>query len=229
MLSNSYMYKIPKELLNRFNYPPNKNSLFLSFEGIEGAGKSTQITLAKKHLESLGYDVLLLREPGGTPFGENLRNAILSSQIDLHPLSEACLFASSRSQLLYEVILPKLENDKTVVICDRYIDSSIAYQGYARNLTTKTVLEIHGNFPLTIIPHKTFYIKISPQTSLKRQEIRNQEKDYFESKGINFYKSLVKGYEEAKLLFPERIITINGEKNQKEVGESLIKRLDEIL
>ncbi len=219
---------ISYELLSRFTPLTNAKSLFLSFEGIEGAGKSTQINTAFKFLKSLGYDVLLLREPGGTEFGEQLRSAILTSQKDLHPLSEACLFASSRAQLLYEVILPKLKMDGTAVICDRYIDSSIAYQGYARKLGTQTVLEIHGHYPLTIVPHQTFYIKISPQTSIERQKIRNQKKDYFESKGLAFYESLVKGYEEAARLFPNRIISINGEQDQTKVSDELELKLKAI-
>ncbi|OFZ21417.1 MAG: dTMP kinase [Bdellovibrionales bacterium RIFOXYA1_FULL_36_14] len=223
------MPKIPFELLSRFTTSANAKSLFLSFEGIEGAGKSTQINTASNFLKSAGYDVLLLREPGGTEFGERLRSAILNSQKDLHPLSEAFLFASSRAQLLYEVILPKLKQDGTAVICDRYIDSSIAYQGYARKLGTQTVLEIHGHHPLTIVPHQTFYIKISPQTSLERQKIRNQKKDYFESKGLAFYESLVKGYEEAAALFPHRIISIDGEKDQTSVSAQLELKLKELI
>ena len=215
--------------MSRFSPPENAKSLFLSFEGIEGAGKSTQINTAANFLKSLGYDVLLLREPGGTVFGEQLRRAILSSQKNLHPLSEAFLFASSRAQLLYEVILPKLKNNGTAVICDRYIDSSIAYQGYAGKLGTRTVLEIHGNHPLTIVPHKTFYIKISPQTSIARQKIRNQKKDYFESKGLAFYESLVKGYEEAATLFPDRIISIDGEQDQTSVSAQLELNLKELI
>ena len=204
---------INEELKNRFSRHNDKNSFFLSFEGIEGAGKSTQIIRFKKDLEQDGYDVLVVREPGGTIFGEKLREAILLSESQLDPIAEAHLFASSRAQLLFEKSFKHLQKDKSVVIYDRYIDSSIAYQGVARGLGVDTILEIHSHYPLTSLPQTTFYIKISLECSLRRQAARNQEKDYFESENQNFYKKLIQGYEQSSQIFPERFAIIDGEQN----------------
>ena len=134
---------------NNFNSSASKG-LFFTFEGIEGAGKSTQIKLLTEKLENNGMNVLCVREPGGTRFGEKLRQAILHSTKPLHPYSEALLFASSRGQLLHEKILPHLEKEKSVVICDRYIDSSLAYQGFAREFGMDKILQVHSRAPLTL-------------------------------------------------------------------------------
>ncbi len=217
------------EILNNFRPPAFPGSFFLSFEGIEGAGKSTQIVSTKEYLESQGFRVLILREPGGTPFGEKLRQAILNSKSELEPISEAYLFASSRAQLLTEVTLKELNTPGTIIIYDRYLDSSIAYQGVARGLGVETILNIHNVFPLNLIPHKTFYLKISPETSYGRQRIRNAPKDYFESRGKDFYENLVAGYNMSCELFPDRISVIDGSKNLEQVFESIKEELNTLI
>ncbi|WP_372656196.1 dTMP kinase [Halobacteriovorax sp.] len=217
------------EILNNFRSPAFPGSFFLSFEGIEGAGKSTQIVSAKDYLESQGFRVLILREPGGTPFGEKLRQAILNSTTELEPISEAYLFASSRAQLLTEVTLKELNTPGTVIIYDRYIDSSIAYQGIARGLGVDTVLNMHNVFPLNLIPHKTFYLKISTETSLGRQRVRNAPKDYFESRGKDFYENLIAGYDMSCELFPERISVINGNQSLELVFEDIKEELNKLI
>lgn len=220
------MNPINRELLQQFRPPAFPGSFFLSFEGIEGAGKSTQIISAKDYLESQGFRVLILREPGGTPFGEKLRQAILNSKTELEPISEAYLFASSRAQLLTEVTLKELNVPGTVIIYDRYIDSSIAYQGVARGLGVETVLNIHNTFPLNLLPHKTFYLKISLDTSFGRQRVRNSPKDYFESRGKQFYENLIAGFENSCELFPERISVIDGNRGLDEVFQDIKTQLD---
>lgn len=221
--------EITQELLLKFRAPAFPGSYFISFEGIEGAGKSTQITEAKNFLESKGFRVIVIREPGGTTFGEKLRQAILSSNQEIHPLAEAYLFASSRTQLLQEVILNELAIAGTVVICDRYIDSSLAYQGHSRELGVANVLQMHSIFPLTLVPHRTFYLRIGAKTSNVRQKIRNAPKDYFESKGEDFYQKLVTGYDLAAELFPERIQVINAERDLKQIGTDIEQSLLELI
>lgn len=223
------MEEIEQELLQSFRPPAFPGSFFLSFEGIEGAGKSTQIIRVKDYLESKNFRVLVLREPGGTPFGEKLRSAILNTKTALHPVAEAHLFAASRAQLLDEVTLKELSIPNTVIICDRYIDSTLAYQGIARKLGLKTILDMHNCFPLNLVPHLTFYLKISIQTSQERQKMRNAPKDYFESQGLEFYQNLVEGYESAYKLFPNRISAIDAEKNSDEVFKDIVTRLDSLL
>jgi len=220
---------IPPELIQKFRSPEFPGSFFISFEGIEGAGKSTQIARLKDYLEKKNFRVLILREPGGTFFGERLREAILNAKTELHPLAEAHLFASSRTQLLSEVTLKELNTPNTVVIYDRYIDSSLAYQGVARGLGAREILEIHGQFPLTLVPHLTFYLRITPETSEKRQKIRNAPKDYFESRGMKFYEALVEGYDLASSLFKERILTLNAEQSLDNVELEIQDAINQLI
>ncbi len=223
------MKEIQPELLGQFRPPAYPGSFFLSFEGIEGAGKSTQILKLKEFLEEKNFRVILLREPGGTSFGEKLRSAILNNKSPLHPLAETFLFLASRAQLLDEVTLKELSVPNTIVIYDRYIDSTLAYQGVARNIGISTILEIHKSFPLNLIPHLTLYLKISLETSLKRQEKRERDKDYFESQRNDFHKKLIEGYDFAAELFPQRIAVINGERGEAEVFNDIKLLVNQIL
>jgi dTMP kinase len=178
------------QLKTRFRSPETPGSFFISLEGIEGSGKSTQIGIIEEWLKSRGYQVLTLREPGGTSFGEKLRDAILQSKSSLHPLAECHLFMASRAQILHEKILPFLLNPKSVVILDRYIDSTIAYQGFARGLGVETILTLHQHNPLNLLPHRTYFLDISLKTSHERQSKRGQDKDYFESEKNEFYEKI---------------------------------------
>ena len=205
----------------QFRPPAYPGSFFLSFEGIEGAGTSTQILKLKEFLEEKKFRVIILREPGGTSFGEKLRSAILNTKTALHPLAETFLFLASRAQLLDEVTLKELAVPNTVVIYDRYLDSTLSYQGVARNVGIKTILEMHKCFPLNLIPHLTIYLKISLETSLKRQEKRERDKDYFESQKSNFHQKLIEGYESAAELFPKRIAVVNGERSEDDVFKDI--------
>lgn len=201
-------------------------SFFLSLEGIEGSGKSTQISLIEESLKERGYRVLLLREPGGTVFGEKLREAILQSKAPLHPLAECHLFLSSRAQLLEEKILPFLLVPKSVVILDRYIDSTLAYQGVARGLGLETVLTLHQIEPLNLLPHRSYFLDIGLETSLERQAKRGQEKDYFESEKAEFYEKLIRGYRQVSELFSERILKIDATKEVEAVSKIIKKDLE---
>ncbi len=224
------MKEITHELLSSFRAPAFPGSFFISFEGIEGAGKSTQIARLKSYLEDQkNFRVLTFREPGGTSFGEKLRQAILNTTTEIMPLAEAHLFASSRAQLLSEVILKELSVPNTVIICDRYIDSSIAYQGHARGLGVAQVLGIHSIFPLNLVPHLTFYLRIDVETSEQRQKIRNASKDYFESKGIEFYKKLVIGYDLVAELFPGRVLKIDANTDLNTVSDQIIHATEALL
>ncbi|MBL6991053.1 MAG: dTMP kinase [Bacteriovoracaceae bacterium] len=221
---------IPNSTKQLLRPPKNtSNSWFISFEGIEGAGKSTHIQRVASFLQNRGFDVILLREPGSTRFGEKLRTAILGAQTKLHPIAEAYLFAASRAQLLQEIILGKLEQNNTVVICDRFIDSSFAYQGIAGGLGIETIIDIHKHYPLCIVPHKTFYIRIDIETSLQRQIKRNMSKDYFESQGRDYYTKLIEGLDLASQLFTERIVTIDGQKSIDDVYQNIQNHLEKLL
>ncbi len=201
------------------------NGLLISFEGIEGSGKSTQIQAVKEYYENQGHKVLLLREPGGTVFGEGLRQQILSSKTPISPIAEAYLFAASRAQLLSEKIIPFLQEKNNIVILDRYFDSSVAYQGYARELGAEFIIDIHKVHPLNIWPQKTFYLKIDLETSHKRQKARGNAKDYFEKESMGFYQKLIEGYNYCANKFTDRIVTIDASQSVDEVKQSIIEHL----
>ncbi len=217
------------ELKTFYRSPVTPGSYFISLEGIEGSGKSTQI----KHLETMfsdrGYRVLTLREPGGTEFGEKLREAILKSTTPLHPLAECHLFLASRAQLLKEKILPFLLQPKSVVILDRYLDSTLAYQGKARKLGIETVLELHRHEPLNLIPHRTYFLDIPLELSYDRQLKRGSVKDYFESEKSEFYSHLIEGYREMAKLFSDRILTIDASQTPEQVSKVIDQDLDNLL
>lgn len=218
-----------ENLKSFYRTPVTPESFFLSLEGIEGSGKTTQIKHIEKILIDKGYRVLTLREPGGTEFGEKLREAILKSTTPLHPLAECHLFLASRAQLLKEKILPFLLVPKSVVILDRYIDSTMAYQGKARRLGLETVLELHRHDPLNLLPHRTYFLDINLETSLKRQKLRGAEKDYFESEKTEFYLNLIDGYREMAQIFSERILTIDASKNPEEISQLIAQDLGKVL
>jgi dTMP kinase len=217
------------QIKSLFRSPETPGSVFLSLEGIEGSGKSTQIKEIESFVKNLGLRVLTLREPGGTVFGEKLREAILHSEAPLHPLAECHLFVASRAQLLKEKILPFLLQPGSVVILDRYLDSTLAYQGKARRLGYETVLTLHQHDPLNLLPHRTYFLDISLETSMARQKARGNDKDYFEAQEIEFYQNLIDGYREIADIFPERILKINAEKTPESVTELIKKDLEKIL
>jgi dTMP kinase len=216
-------------LKKKFTPPETPGSYFISLEGIEGAGKSSQISHIKNYLQDKGYDVVILREPGGTNFGEKLREAILNSSSTLHPLAECHLFLASRAQLLFEKILPSLLRPNTVVVVDRYVDSTLAYQGVARKLGIPLILSLHQFNPLNLLPHRTYFLDIDLKTSFERQKNRGSQKDYFESEEIHFYQNLIDGYRQAASLFPERIFTLNANQSIDEVKTLILSDLDKIL
>lgn len=205
------------------------SSKFISFEGIEGSGKTTQIKNVTEYLTSLGYNVHILREPGGTSFGEKLREAILQSETKLPAISEAYLFAASRAHLLSSKVIPLLEQEKQIIILDRYIDSSIAYQGFARKLGAQKIIDIHKSSPLNLLPNKTFYLEIDVKTSMARQDARGQEKDYFEQEKQTFYECLIDGYNYCKTNFSDRFVAIDGSESVEEVSRKVIQELKSII
>lgn len=212
-----------------YRFPETPGSYFLSLEGIEGSGKSTQIKELENILQQKGYRTLTLREPGGTTFGEKLREAILQSSTPLHPLAECHLFLASRAQLLKEKILPFLLEPNSVVILDRYFDSSLAYQGYARGLGLETVMTLHQHHPLNLVPHRTYFLDIDLETSLERQNKRGQVRDYFESEKKEFYEKLIDGYRTLAEIFSGRILKIDASVSSEEVSELIKTDLEKLI
>lgn len=174
--------------------------LFVTFEGLEGAGKSTQAKLLADRLTTEGYPVTLVREPGGTKVGEALRNILADPEFDdMTPLTEVFMFAASRSQLVEQLIRPKL-GEGTIVICDRFYDATLAYQGYGRGVHPTQIREISDICSWGVRPDLTFLIDVEPAHGLARVRTRSVETltkmDRFEQLDMGFYERVREGYME---------------------------------
>lgn len=173
---------------------PAHRGLLLSFEGIDGSGKSTQISLLTHALRQRGHSVSVYREPGGTPLSEKIRDLLLDPAYEPDPVTEILLFSAARSELAARRILPDLE-DGHVVILDRFFDSTTAYQGYGNGVLGEQALEsIHRLAAHALVPGITFYLRIPIQHAIRR--LAAQEKDRIESKDEAFFSRVVEGYEQ---------------------------------
>lgn len=182
--------------------------LFISFEGPDGSGKSTQAALLHEWLCSRGVDHIYTREPGGTSISEKIRTLILDpSNSEMDARAEALLYAASRAQLVHQVIAPALESGQTV-ICDRYIDSSVAYQGYARGLGDG--IRVINEFAAGgLFPDITFFLDIDPEVGIRRAAAAKGGADRMEQEALQFHLAVYKGYKELCRLYPERFIRID--------------------
>lgn len=210
-----------------FRPPPEGMGLFLTFEGVEGSGKTTQISKLERHYREQGRRVECLREPGGTAFGEDLRALLLGQQGKdmLNALTETCVFLASRAQLLHEKVLPTLQDPRAVVILDRYIDSTLVYQGFARNRGTAALWALHQFTPLNLLPHATLFLDVDVETSFARQAARGLAKDYFEARDQGFHHTLADGYRRVANLHPERIQRIDAEDGEEQVAKRIMEFL----
>lgn len=192
------------------------------FEGLDFSGKST---LAKKlydDLHSEGLKVSVIREPGGTPVGENLRNMLLDPHMQISDFTELFLFCASRSELCEKVIHPKLENNEYVIM-DRFFESTLAYQGYGRGMNIRLLTEIHeeilGKF--NTYPDITYFIDVPPEICFSRA---NRSIDRIESQGTRFFEKVYKGYHQiAKKWY--HVQTINGDRFEDDIHEDVISNL----
>jgi dTMP kinase len=160
--------------------------MFISFEGVDGCGKSTQSLILKSKLESAGLVVTLTREPGGSELAEKIRALILSQEIH-DPLTEYLLFAAARRDHLQKIILPSLQR-KEIVICDRYIDSSLAYQSFAKGLPQDVVIEIHRNYVFNLYPDLTLVLDVDFDRSQERS--KNRINNFYDEKSKSFFNLL---------------------------------------
>jgi len=169
------------------------SGVFITFEGGEGAGKTTLIEKVMRWLVGEGREVLRTREPGGTPLGEEIRTLLLQPrETELSPYTELCLFLASRAQHIREIILPALKLGK-IVLCDRFNDSSIAYQGVARGLGREKVQAVCAFASEGLTPHLTLYLDIDPETGLRRAK-NSRAQDRIESEDIAFHTRIRDGY-----------------------------------
>lgn len=199
-----------------------KRGLFISIEGPDGSGKSTQIRLLKEFLNENKIETILTREPGGTIIGEKIRQIILDKQhTEMDAMTEAFLYAASRAQHVAEIIKPALDNGLTV-ICDRFVDSSIAYQGYGRHLGD-TVRKINEYAIAGCMPDITFLLKVSPSIGKKR--IKEEEQDRLEKEQLDFHNAVFKGYLELEKIYSDRIIGIDATEDIDSINNKIIDHL----
>lgn len=198
--------------------------IFITMEGPDGSGKTTQIELLKKYLESRGYDIVIAREPGGTAIGEVIREVILNPEHkEMSHMTELLLYAAARAQLVNQVIKPALLEGKAV-ICDRFVESSAVYQGIGRGLGVDTVYEVN-NFALgDVKPKLTIFMDLEAEQGIKRKK-KQAELDRMELEDLSFHKRVVEGYRKLATLYPERIVPIDATLSIEEIHTRIVEEV----
>lgn len=202
-----------------------KKGLFITFEGADGCGKSTQLALCKEFLSEKGLDIVTTREPGAGKFGEKIREILLHYDGEVSSLAELFLFLADRTQHVEYFIKPAI-NDGKIVLCDRHIDSTVAYQGYARGNDVERLKGLNEIAVNGLSPDLTFVFDVDTEVANERV---GDEKDRMESAGKEFHKKVRYGYLELAKAYPERIKVIDANKSIDEVFEQVKIVLEEIL
>jgi dTMP kinase len=198
----------------------------ITFEGSEGSGKSTQIDLAQRYLEAKGMDVLFLREPGGVMISEKIRNILLdTATVGMSDECETLLYMAARAQLVEEVIIPALKDGK-VILCDRFLDSTVAYQGYGNGINIAKIKRIGAFATQGYAPDLTFLFDLDVHEGLARI---NRPKDRIENRNIDYHNRVKKGYLAIAKLEPSRVKVINATKSKDEIQSIVKKHLNRLL
>lgn len=197
---------------------------FITFEGCEGVGKTTQVDRLKRYLEKSGQPALFLREPGGTVISEKIREMLLSKENDkMNGKCEALLYSAARAQLLGEVVAPALEKG-SIVVCDRFTDSTFAYQGAARGLGVDFIDELNKLTCGDMVPDVTVFLDLHPREAFARKGGADKN-DRLESQSIEFHEKVYLGYKEIASRYPERFICVDASKDADGVWEEVIALL----
>jgi dTMP kinase len=197
--------------------------MFISLEGIDGSGKTSQ---AKLLARALGEEVLLVREPGGTKAGERIRQVLKDPDLELDPLAELLLFCAARAELVAQVVGPAREAGRDVV-CDRFSDSSVAYQGTARGLGAERVEEICDLATRGVWPDLTVLLRIDPDRAAKR--IGRRKADRFEGEGIELQRRVAEGYDEVARRHPERVRVVDADGDRNTVHAAVLAEVQAVV
>ncbi|MCP4570649.1 MAG: dTMP kinase [FCB group bacterium] len=199
------------------------NGIFITFEGIDGCGKSTQARWLNANLKKAGHEVVFLREPGGTPLSERVRNVLLNRRLEISPVAELLLYEAARAQLAETIIRPALAEGR-IVVCDRYFDSTVAYQGYGRKLDRRLIDRLNALASFGITPDITFIFDVDYKTSLSR---RGKRPDRLEKEKQAFFNRVRKGFVE--LASKRRIVLLDGRQDIKTLFEIVRQRAEKLI
>lgn len=200
-------------------------SLFITFEGVEGSGKTTQVKLLQHYLESKGFPLLVSKEPGGTEVGEKIREILLHNKMNINPYTEVFLYLASRSENTVNLIMPALQSKK-IVIVDRYSDSTLAYQISGRNLPEKIIIEINTLSTRGLTPDLTFLLDFDPEQGLLRIGLK---KDRIERENIDFHLKVRAAYKKIARQNPERIVILDASNSVENIHKAIIKKISRYL
>ena len=208
----------------------SRKGIFISFEGGEGVGKSTQIALLKDNLLNQQNKVICTREPGGTKEAEEIRKFLVNGDKKAwDPFSETLIFNAIRREHINKIILPAIEDGK-IVLCDRFIDSTIVYQGLVGDVSEKELLDLHRKYCYDLYPDLTFFLDLSPQKGLKRALKRqNNIENRFENLGINYHQKIFNGFDTLQKRNPNRIIRINADNEKEFISNEIHYNLKKLL
>jgi dTMP kinase len=196
--------------------------MFISFEGLDGCGKTTQVELLKAYLETKNWEVVSTREPGGTVLGEQLRRIVLHGE-KISSWAEVALFAASRAELVDQVIEPALRRG-AIVISDRFVDSSLVYQGVARGLGIEKVLQLNLHAMKGLLPDRTFLLLVDQQLSEARV---GEERDRMERESSAFRRQVEAGYRQLAEMFPDRVVALDGTQSRELIARQVRKALED--
>lgn len=204
-----------------------KKGFFITFEGGEGAGKSIQVEILTSHLHEDGYDVKVTREPGGTRIGEQIRTITHSQDnVDLHATTEAYLMAAARAQHVEQVIFPALKAGN-IVVCDRFVDSSIAYQGYGRKLGSEVIAKLNDLAINGAKPDLTILLDVPIEIGMRRRKKSQKSSDRLDLQQKEFYERVHKGYQELAIKNPKQYVVIDASRTIVEVASEIWKVVKE--
>jgi len=201
--------------------------MLITFEGIEGSGKSTQVELLNEYLVSKGHTVVQTREPGGSLFGEALRKVLLQRDMNIFPLSELLVFMAMRAQHVEQVILPALQERK-IVLCDRFVDATYAYQGYGRNIDLGIIETLNRLVTKGIRPNLTILLDVDVETGLRRKA-QHATMDRFEKEAVSFHQKIRDAYVKLSKEDSKRFYVVDGSREQSAIQDIIRQKVEKLI